>query len=77
MSLYMPGLNIGLFEDLAVSGGALRDEILRWLYVSDSLVVLVIGVVACAIRLARFDVTVAAPSHRRSVVNFRDEREET
>jgi hypothetical protein len=50
---------------------------LRWLYASDSLVVLTIGVVACAILLAGFDVAVAGPSQRRSAVNFGDEREET
>ena len=77
MSLYAPFLNVGLFEDLAVGGGALRDEMLRWLYASDSIAVLAIGVVACAILLARFDVSVAAPVRRQSVVNFRDEREET
>jgi hypothetical protein len=45
--------NVGVV-DLAVQGGALRDEMLRWLYVSGLLrFVLVIGIVACVTLLVR------------------------
>src|SRR5262245_29988578 len=55
--------NTGLVPDLAVHGGALGDEMLRWLYALGFLhPVLMIGIVGCVILL---------PTSRRSAIRFR------